>query len=290
MSIQLRNFHTCMLTRNDCYVRNSKESKLPTSQQDSRYCRYYAGATHIVVHSTGANNPWLLRYVQPDDGILGKNRYGNSWNNPGLDVCVNAFIGRADDGTVSTYQTLPWEFRPWGVGSGSKGSYNDCAIQFEICEDDLTDRAYAQECFEAAALLSAYLCREYGIPVGNIVSHNEAHELGYGSNHGDPEHWWPKFNLSMDKFRARVQEILTEDEKSGDDANKSVFDLSGTGNTHSAWFDREIAWAVENGLFKGDGEGNFGWQKAMTREQFAAVLYRFENCLATRAGDTAKKT
>ena len=27
----------------------------------------------IVVHSTGANNPNLARYVAPDDGIIGEN-------------------------------------------------------------------------------------------------------------------------------------------------------------------------------------------------------------------------
>ncbi len=27
----------------------------------------------IMVHSTGANNPYLKRYVGPDDGKLGKN-------------------------------------------------------------------------------------------------------------------------------------------------------------------------------------------------------------------------
>ena len=31
----------------------------------------------IMVHSTGANNPWLKRYVGPDDGLLGKNQYNN---------------------------------------------------------------------------------------------------------------------------------------------------------------------------------------------------------------------
>ena len=34
----------------------------------------------IMVHSTGANNPNLCRYVGPDDGLLGENRYGNHWN------------------------------------------------------------------------------------------------------------------------------------------------------------------------------------------------------------------
>ena len=48
----------------------------------------------IVVHSTGANNPTLRRYIAPDDGIIGKNEFGNDWNRGGLDVCVHAFIGK----------------------------------------------------------------------------------------------------------------------------------------------------------------------------------------------------
>ena len=49
----------------------------------------------IVVHSTGANNPNLKRYV---DAVyeVGFNQYGNHWNTPkpdGRQVCVHAFIG-----------------------------------------------------------------------------------------------------------------------------------------------------------------------------------------------------
>lgn len=44
-----------------------------------------------MVHSTGANNPNLRRYVQPDDGVLGVNSNQNDWNRPGLEVCVHAF-------------------------------------------------------------------------------------------------------------------------------------------------------------------------------------------------------
>ena len=49
----------------------------------------------IMVHSTGANNPWLKRYVGPDDGKLGKNQYNNHWNTyhpGGREVCVHAFM------------------------------------------------------------------------------------------------------------------------------------------------------------------------------------------------------
>lgn len=199
----------CFLVKNECYTKNQYQRGLPSEQQDSRYRQYYEeGPKGIVVHSTGINNPWLQRYVQPDDGILGTNRYGNSWNNPGIAACVNAFIGKVDDGGTAIYQTLPWEYRPWGVGSGRKGSYNDSHIQFEICEDNHSDEGYCRECFELAAQLCAYLCKEYGIPVSGIVSHHEAYKAGYGSGHNDPDNWWPRFGLSMDGLRKRVEALL----------------------------------------------------------------------------------
>lgn len=49
----------------------------------------------IMVHSTGANNPWLKRYVGPDDGKLGKNQYNNHRNTyhpGGREVCVHGFM------------------------------------------------------------------------------------------------------------------------------------------------------------------------------------------------------
>ena len=164
--------------------------------------------TGIVVHSTGANNPNIKRYVGPDDGILGYNKNGNHWNNAGADKCVHAFIGKVADGSIKVYQTLPWEMRCWGVGSGSKGSYNASHIQFEICEDGLKDRAYYDKVFQAAKELCAYLCKRYGIDTANIVGHYEAAEAGYGSNHADPRHWQKVFGDSMKQFREDVAGML----------------------------------------------------------------------------------
>ena len=124
----------CILTKNDCYKQGRKVPH-----------------TKIVVHSTGANNPKISRYVQPDDGILGDNKYDNDWNKGGISKCVHAFIGKDKNGKVRVYQTLPWDYRCWGCGTGKKGSYNDYAIQFEICEDDLNDEKYFNEAFALAA-------------------------------------------------------------------------------------------------------------------------------------------
>lgn len=183
--------------------------------------------TGIVVHSTGANNPNIKRYVGPDDGILGVNENGNHWNKSTATKCVHAFIGKVADGSLKIYQTLPWNYRCWGVGSGEKGSYNASHIQFEICEDGLTNETYYREAFALAARLCAYLCQEYGIKPANAVGHYEAAAAGYASNHADPRNWQKKFGGSMDAFRDQVTALMNG-ESIPDDVSTSKAEQSTT--------------------------------------------------------------
>lgn len=174
---------------------------------------YKAGRTikpkGIMVHSTGANNPWLKRYVGPDDGLLGKNAYGNHWNKSDLSVCVHGFIGKLADGSIATYQTLPWDHRAWHAG----GSANDTHIGFEICEDDLKDGEYFKKVYQEAIELCVYLCQMYGLTEKDIICHSEGCKKGIASNHGDVMHWFPKHGKSMDTFRAEVKALLNGKEK-----------------------------------------------------------------------------
>lgn len=170
----------------------------------------------IVVHSTGANNPNLKRYVQPVKGepqywqlmsAIGTNEHGNHWNQPSQPYGMHAWVGKDGNGNVRAVQTLPWSSFLWGCGSGAKGSYNSQYIQFEICEDT-TDPAYTRKAYRTAAELCVYLCEEYKIPISKIVSHNEAHKLGYASAHGDPEHWFSLHGYTMDGFRRDVMRLI----------------------------------------------------------------------------------
>lgn len=165
----------------------------------------------IVVHSTGANNPNLKRYVQPDDGIIGKNDYSNDLNRSGHDVCVHAFIGKDKNGKVKCYQTLPFNYCCWGVGSGSKGSYNynPAYIQFEMCEDGLTDKTYCKAVYDKAVEFCAYICKTYNVSTDNIVSHHEAGQRGMGSSHVDPDNWWGKHGYTMGGFRKAVKSKMS---------------------------------------------------------------------------------
>lgn len=182
----------------------------------------------VLWHSTGANNPNLRRYVQPSDNdgnraellrLLGKNSNGNDWNHVSVEAGLNCWIGKLADGTVTTIQTMPWNYRPWGCGSGSKGSCNTGWIQFEICEDGLTDADYFNKVYKEACEITAYLCKLYnidphgtvqvnGVTVPTILCHADSCRLGLGSNQGDVLHWFPKFGKSMETARNDVAALL----------------------------------------------------------------------------------
>jgi N-acetylmuramoyl-L-alanine amidase len=180
---------------------------------------YKAGKTivpkGIMVHSTGANNPYLKRYIGPDDELLGKNPYSNHWNQErpdGRQVCPHAFIGKLADGSIATYQTLPWNHRGWHAG----GSANDTHIGLEICEDNLTDASYFNAVYKEAIELCVYLCRLYNLTEKNIIGHYEGYQRGIASNHADPGHWFSLHGKSMDTFRKAVKAAL---DQTGDESN-----------------------------------------------------------------------
>lgn len=136
----------------------------------------------------------------------------NDWNRPGLDVAVHAFIGLTQTGDVAAYQILPWEYRAWHCG----GDANDTHVSFEICEDALNDRAYLDQTYQVAMELTAELCRKFGLdPLapGVVIDHAEGAELGIASNHADVDHWWSRFGVTMDDFRAGVAQLLQKEEE-----------------------------------------------------------------------------
>lgn len=203
------NLYTCMQTHSTCY-KGTKTMKVKG----------------ILWHSTGCNNPNIKRYVQPYEGDanyndaiakLGKNTAHNDWNHIARQAGLNAWIGKFADGSVGTCQSMPWDYRPWGCGSGAKGSCNNGWIQFEICEDNLKNKDYAEKVWNEAIDLSVYLCKMYGLnPLGYatcgsasnvpvITCHNDSYKYGVGCNHSDINHWFPKIlGKNMDNARQEI--------------------------------------------------------------------------------------
>ena len=239
---------------------------------------YIAGKTiipaGIMLHSTGAPNPNLRRYVGPDDGLLGHNQFHNHWNvyHPegrdigphaytndgkgrclvcgGRQVCPHAFIGKLADGSIATYQTLPWDMRGWHAA----GRANDSYIGIEVCEDGLTDAAYFEAVYREAAELCVYLCGLYGIKpeAPSLIDHSEGAALGIAGKHADVMHWWPKHGKDMGVFRADARKLL-----------------SAATPPPSPWAAEAWAWAKERGITDGTNP-----QGPCTREQVVTMLHR----------------
>ncbi|MGR6835920.1 N-acetylmuramoyl-L-alanine amidase [Syntrophomonas erecta] len=224
------NLNRLYLTKNECY----RAGQIITPKG-------------IMVHSTGANNPHLKRYVGPDDGKLGANVYRNHWNQArpdGRQVCVHAFIGRLADGSIATYQTLPWNHRGWHAG----GDANNTHIGFEICEDGLTDASYFSAVYKEAVELCVHLCKLYGLSEKDIICHSEGYKQGIASNHADVMHWFPKHGKTMDTFRVDVKKLLSEEEKSAEPAKKKYYRVQIGAYTVKANAEAQLAKAKKAGF------------------------------------------
>lgn len=151
-----------------------------------------------------------------------QNQYNNDWNHISREAGLNCWIGKFADGSVGTVQTMPWNYKPWGCGSGKNGSCNNGWIQFEICEDDLKNKEYFNAVYKEACEITAYLCKTYGIDpkgtvkVGNqnvptILCHYDSYKYGLGSNHGDVYNWFNKYGKTMDDVRNDVAKLIEGD-------------------------------------------------------------------------------
>lgn len=174
----------------------------------------YQGARKIapqglMIHSVGCPQPKAAPFIQQMD-------------RPDATACVHAFI--QPDGVV--YQTLPWNYRGWHCGRGVKGSANGTHIGVEMTElvsirylggaryrdkDPARTEVHVRAVYAVAVELFAKLCGKYGLdPLkdGVVISHKEGCARGVASNHGDPEHLWSAFGLTMDGFRAEIKAAM----------------------------------------------------------------------------------
>ena len=160
----------------------------------------------LMIHSVGC--------PQPKADVFLKN-----WNRAEASACVHAIV--EPDGDV--YQLLPWEHRGWHCGGGA----NNTHIGVEMTEpatikyaggaswtetgDGENTKNHVLATYRYAVELFAYLCQQFGLdPVadGVIISHSEGCKRGIASNHGDVEHLWSKFGLSMEQFRKDIKTVM----------------------------------------------------------------------------------
>lgn len=245
-----------------------------------------------VNHSVGCAQPSVDVFFN----IMNKSSAG--WG-------VNALLGDFHKGDGRILVVLPLDTRPWGCGSGSKGSWNNTKVQWEVCEpaghtyaggtmiayDVAKNQVYFDRMWKMLVAWNVYLVKKFGYDINGISDHAESYRAGYGSNHSDMGQWLPKHGKSMAALRQEVEAILngdsiaeTEDNFMADvkkfeeawlEYRKTLQD-----NDAGAYSQDARNWATSSGLIAGNGteingEPNCMWQDMLTREQFVTVLYRF---------------
>ena len=147
---------------------------------------------------------------------------------------VNAILGDFHKGEGRILLTLPLDARPWGCGSGTKGSWNNFRIQWEVLEpsghtyaggtmigyDVAKNEAYFQRMWKMLVAWNVYVAHKMGFGPEGISDHAESHKAGYGSNHADMGQWLPKHGKSMDCLRAEVRNILDNTYEEGNEMTK----------------------------------------------------------------------
>ena len=160
----------------------------------------------LMIHSVGC--------PQPKADVFLKN-----WNRAEASACVHAIV--EPDGDV--YQLLPWDFRGWHCGGGA----NNTHIGVEMTEpatikytggsnwtetgDGESTKNHVLATYRYAVELFAHLCQQFGLDSmadGVVISHSEGCKRGIASNHGDVEHLWSEFGLSMQQFRKDIKAAM----------------------------------------------------------------------------------
>lgn len=207
------------MTVQECiaYVENHMEVRYATQNGAYRAGRTISDHQGCVNHSVGC--------AQPKADV-----FFNSMNKTSAQWGVNAIIGDFHTGEGRILVTLDLKARPWGCGAGSKGSWNNTKIQWEVCEpaghtyaggtmiayDVEKNQGYFDRMWKMLVAWNVYCVVKLGYPVSGISDHAESYRAGYGSNHSDMGQWLPKHGKSMDALRAEVQAILENEEDEED--------------------------------------------------------------------------
>lgn len=196
------------LTKNDCY--NSGRT---------------IQITHMQLHSIGTPQPRaesLMSY----------------WNQPGIEQMVHALVQYEPKQAV--YEIMEPNKRSWA----DAGFGNNHAYTVEMMEPDTirytsgasyTDlnpaktKAHVLGTYQVAVEYFAKKCKEFGLDpmatkdgVPVVFSHNEGNLLGVSSAHGDPEHLWKAYGLTMDQFRRDVKAAMGGGRKKNKDGTYTV--------------------------------------------------------------------
>lgn len=159
----------------------------------------------LVLHSVGTPQPSPEVFVR-------------LWDDYSVKYLAHAVVG-----TEAGYEVIPcMSTRGKAIKCAHVGDANGESIGVELTEpatieyhgirwedlDPENTKSHVLKTYKNAVDIFAQMCtfhRLNPLEDGVILSHKECHARGLGTNHGDVEHLWDAFGLTMDQFRKDVK-------------------------------------------------------------------------------------
>lgn len=151
----------------------------------------------------------------------------------------------------------------WHAGDGATGTGNNTTIAIECIMGGYDDDETAED---NTAKLAAWLLWKNGLTVNRLYTHN--HWLGYpdeivpGARKNCPLYILPHWNKFRSKVQAYINKLKTEEKKMAKD------------NVPAEWAKEAVVWATENGIIKGDENGDLHLGDPVTRQELCVMLKR----------------
>lgn len=172
------------------------------------------------------------------------------------------------DGRIGMY--VEEKDRSWCTSSGAN---DHRAVTIEVASDTTHPYAVKEAAFAALLDLCTDICKRNG-KKRLLWFGDKEKTLSYTPKDDEMiltvHRWFANKACPGEYLYSRHGEIAAEVTKRLTETEKPA----GTGDNPSAWAREATDYCKRKGIFAGDGAGNFDWQKPITREQVAAVIYR----------------
>lgn len=215
---------------------------------------------------------YIVYHYTANDGDTAKNNARYFANNV-VKASAHYFV---DDAEI--YNSVPDACVAWAVGGNKWGDVaktgggkmfgkitNRNSISIEMCDTVRNGVVQATEkTLQNAVALGKYLMKLYNIPIENVYRHFDVTGKHCPAYFMDNNKW--------QEFKEKLVEEEMTYEKFCEYMDKYL-SVAGTGDTPSPFAKEAAEWAKENGIINGDGSGNYGWQKPITREAAAKILH-----------------
>lgn len=204
-------------------------------------------------------------------GYYNGDKCGYAWCDVFVDWLFYQLAGR----NAAKAQEIECQTGPYGAGCYYSAQYYKQAGRYYTSDPQAGDQIFFGD-FDHTGIVEAVNGSTITTIEGNSNNRVERHTYninssyitGFGRPRYEPEEQKEEPEMSKEEVKKLCQEAAKA-------AVQTAMSGTGTGETQSGWAKEATVWAVQNSIVEGFGNGDMGWQKLLTREQMAVMLYRF---------------